>query len=88
MWPFKKPVREAPPKLEFTERQTSPYSEDNVTIIHVGSVVHGTMVRTKYNTYKIEFCGYKAEYMNPVAAEHSIRKKWDHLNYVSGMGIK
>lgn len=64
------------PKLEFTERQTSPYSEDNVTIIHTGSIVHGTMTRTKYNTYKVELCGHKAEYMNPVAAEVGINHKW------------
>jgi hypothetical protein len=88
MWPFKKPVREAPPKLEFTERQTSPYAEDNVTIMHTGNVVRGTIMRTKYGTYKVELCGHKAEYMSIVTAEDSINKKWEHLNAVSRIAIK
>jgi hypothetical protein len=87
MWLFKKKDPIAIPKLTFTERQTSPYSEDNVTIIHVDHVVHGTIAKTKYGTWKLEFCG-STEYMDAKSAIAYANKQWDRLNTLRRIGHK
>lgn len=75
MWPFSE-KKQAMPQLEFTERQTSPYAEDNVTVIHTGSIVRGTITKTKYGTWKATLQGSVGEFMNQTAAEQNTIKKW------------
>jgi hypothetical protein len=88
MWPFKKKEPIQVPKLEFTERQTSPYSDDNVTVIHMDDVVYGTIVKTKYQTWKVEFCGSTDEYMDFRVAIHKTTNRWNELNTLRRIGHK
>lgn len=74
MW-FKK--KNDCPTLEFTTRQVSPHSDDNVIVIHSGKVVHGTIVKTPYSTFKCTLAGHTAEYMDSPTAIAMTKKKWE-----------
>ena len=77
MWPFKK---KDIPTLEFTDASTSAYSSDDITVIHVGRVIHGTITPTKYNTFKIELNGLQSERFTRHEAMESCIQKWESMH--------